>query len=87
MGLVFGKDRKEILMSENGKWGVLKAMVFIFGLMVIVMKDNLRIVLRKGMELRNLQMEIHISEIIVGVNHLDRVNIIGIMEQYIRGNL
>lgn len=62
-------------------------MVFIFGLMVIVMKDNLRIVLRKDMELRNSQMVTLILVIITVVNHLDRVSIIGIMEQYIRVNL
>lgn len=44
MDLEFGKDLKEILILENGKWGFPMDMVYINGLMVIVMKENLKIV-------------------------------------------
>lgn len=44
MVLEYGRDLKETLILENGKWGYQMVMVYINGLMVIVMKENLKIV-------------------------------------------
>lgn len=87
MVLECGKVPREIPMLVNGSLEKLMDMEFTLGLMVIVMKVNLRTVSNMVKVYKNSQMETYIKVSMYKENHQDLDNIIGRMEVILKVRL